>query len=487
MCSKACADESPALLGEITLSLDLLESRLRQDLALLNLPPADWVPRRADGALDVLVLGGGMLGLSASFALKRLGISRHRVLEAAPAGQEGPWVTYARMQTLRSPKHLVGPAQDIPSLTFRAWYTAQHGEEGWQALGKIPRAMWQDYLVWMRRVLALPVTNGVTATRIRRGRDGLVAVETEGAGVVVARRLVLATGRDGLGGPRMPDWVPANPGPRIRHSRDAVDFTALAGQRVAVVGASASAVDNAATALEHGAAEVHLLVRRAALPVLNRFKSMVHAGFTHGLPGLDDAARLEVLKAAFEGAVAPPRESLQRLAALPGFRLHMSTPVLSVAEDAEGVTLRLPQRELRVAMLILGTGFAIDLSKRPELADLAPRVKLWSDVLQPPGGLGEFALYPYLGPGFEFQQRDGGTQPWIGQVHAFAIGAMASLGLISGDIPGVGDGARRLAEAIARSLFVEDAAHHLAAVRAYADPELLGDEIPEAVLESADG
>ncbi|WP_245185462.1 NAD(P)-binding domain-containing protein [Falsiroseomonas frigidaquae] len=469
------------------MSLDLLESRLRQDLALLNLPPADWVPRRADGALDVLVLGGGMLGLSASFALKRLGISRHRVLEAAPAGQEGPWVTYARMQTLRSPKHLVGPAQDIPSLTFRAWYTAQHGEEGWQALGKIPRAMWQDYLVWMRRVLALPVTNGVTATRIRRGRDGLVAVETEGAGVVVARRLVLATGRDGLGGPRMPDWVPANPGPRIRHSRDAVDFTALAGQRVAVVGASASAVDNAATALEHGAAEVHLLVRRAALPVLNRFKSMVHAGFTHGLPGLDDAARLEVLKAAFEGAVAPPRESLQRLAALPGFRLHMSTPVLSVAEDAEGVTLRLPQRELRVAMLILGTGFAIDLSKRPELADLAPRVKLWSDVLQPPGGLGEFALYPYLGPGFEFQQRDGGTQPWIGQVHAFAIGAMASLGLISGDIPGVGDGARRLAEAIARSLFVEDAAHHLAAVRAYADPELLGDEIPEAVLESADG
>ncbi|MDP3417032.1 FAD/NAD(P)-binding protein, partial [Falsiroseomonas sp.] len=157
------------------MSLDQLESRLRQDLATLNLPPANWVPPRPDGALDVLVLGGGMLGLSASFALTRLGITHHRVLEAAPAGREGPWVTYARMQTLRSPKHLVGPAQDIPSLTFRAWYTAQHGEPGWQALGKIPRAMWQDYLVWLRRVLALPVTNGVTATRIRRGRDGLVA------------------------------------------------------------------------------------------------------------------------------------------------------------------------------------------------------------------------------------------------------------------------------------------------------------------------
>ncbi|MGX9964536.1 NAD(P)-binding domain-containing protein [Roseomonas sp. F4] len=468
-----------------TLSLDLLEARLRQDLALLNLPPANWVPPRPDGALDVLVLGGGMLGLSASFALQRLGIARHRVLDAAPAGQEGPWVTYARMLTLRSPKHLVGPAQDLPSLTFRAWYTAQHGEAGWEALGKIPRAMWMDYLVWLRRVLALPVTNGVTATRIRPGRDGLVAVETDREGVVLARRLVLATGRDGLGGPRVPDWVPATPGPRIRHSKDAIDFAALAGQSVAVVGASASAVDNAATALEHGAAEVHLLVRRAALPVLNRFKSMVHAGFTHGMPGLDDATRLAILMAAFEGAVAPPRESLLRLAAHPGFRLHLATPVLGVAEDAAGVTLALPGGPMRAAMLILGTGFAIDMSLRPELAELAPHVRLWADMVDAPGGLGEFATYPYLGPGFEFQPRGAARSAWVGRVYGFNIGAMASLGLVSGDIPGVGDGARRLAESIARSLFVEDAAHHLAAVRSYSDRELLGDEIPSAAIMGA--
>jgi cation diffusion facilitator CzcD-associated flavoprotein CzcO len=463
-------------------SLDLLEARLRQDLALLNLPPANWVPPRPDGALDVLVLGGGMLGLTASFALQRLGIRRHRVLDAAPAGQEGPWLTYARMRTLRSPKHLTGPAQDLPSLTFRAWHTAQHGEAGWEALGRIPRGMWMDYLVWLRRVLALPVTNGVTATRIRAGRDGLVAVETDREGLILTRRLVLATGRDGLGGPRLPEWLDAPPGPRIRHSRDEIDFAALAGQRVAVVGAAASAVDNAATALEHGAAEVHLLVRRPALPVVNRFKSMVHAGFTHGMPGLDDATRLAVLRAAAEGAVAPPRDSVQRLAAQPGFRLHLSTPVLGATEDAEGVTLRLPDREMRVAMLILGTGFAIDLTRRLELADLAPRVRLWADAVEVPGGLGEFATHPHLGPGFEFQPQGGGRSAWVGRVHAFNIGAMASLGLISGDIPGVADGARRLAEAIARSLFVEDAAHHLSVVRNHAERELLGDELPEGGL-----
>ncbi|WP_209318491.1 NAD(P)-binding domain-containing protein [Falsiroseomonas selenitidurans] len=468
------------------MSLDALEARLRQDFALLNLPPANWVPPRPDGALDVLVLGAGMLGITAGFTLQRLGILRHRLLDAAPAGQEGPWVTYARMQTLRSPKHLVGPAQDIPALTFRAWHTAQFGEAGWQALGKIPRPLWMDYLIWLRRVLALPVTNEIRATRIGPGPGGLIAVETDREGTLLARHVVLATGRDGLGGPRWPDWAPATPGPRIRHSRDAVDFAALAGQVVAVVGASASAVDNAAMALEAGAAEVHLLVRRPALPVLNRFKSMVHAGFTHGLPGLDDAGRLAVLQAAFEGSVAPPRESVLRLVRHAGFRLHLATPVRAVAEDAAGVTLHLPGGTLRAAMLILGTGFAIDLARRPELAPVAPHVRLWSDAWaaagRPAAQLGEFATYPHLGPGFELTERTPGTAPWLARLHAFNIGAMASLGLVSGDIPGVGDGGRRLGEAIARALFLEDRAAHLAAIRAYAEPELLGDEIPPAAL-----
>ena len=462
------------------MSLPALEAQLRQDLAALNQPAENWVPPRGPGISDALIIGGGMLGLTASLALTRLGIRHHRVLDAAPAGQEGPWITYARMLTLRSPKHLVGPAQDLPSLTFRAWYTAQHGEAGWDALGKIPRGMWMDYLIWFRSVLRLPVTNGIAMRGIRPGPDGLIAVETDTEGTLLTRRLVLATGRDGLGGPRIPDWVPQPRGPRIRHSAEVVDFAALAGKRVAVIGASASAVDNAATALEQGAAEVHMLVRRPALPVLNRFKSMTHAGYTHGLPGFDDATRLEILRAAGEGAVAPPRESLLRLTRQPGFRLHLATPVLAATEDAEGVTLRLPGETLRVAMLILGTGFAVDLALRPELAGIAPLVRRWGDVL--PGDLGEFATYPYLGRDFEFLARTPGTAPWLGHVHAFSIGAIASLGLISGDIPAVGDGARRLAEAMAGSLFQEDAAQHLAALRAYADPELLGDEVPAEAL-----
>ncbi len=462
------------------MSLAQLEARLRSDLAALNLPPANWVPAQA-GVTDALIIGGGMLGLAASFALSRLGILNHRVLDAAPAGREGPWVTYARMETLRSPKHLAGPGGEIAALTFRAWYSAQHGETGWEGLGKIPRALWQDYLGWFRAVLALPVGNGVAMTAIAPDADGLIEVTTS-AGLLRTRHLILATGRDGLGGPRIPDWVPNPRGPRIRHSSEAIDFTALAGRRVAVVGASASAVDNAATALEHGAAEAHLLVRRAAIPVLNRFKSMVHPGFTHGMPGLDDATRIAVLQAANAGAVAPPRESLMRLSRQPGFRLHLGTPVIAAAQDAAGVTLTLPQAALRADMLILGTGFTTDLTLRPELTSIAHQVRLWRDVAK---DAGDFAAHPYLTSGFAFQERKPDAAPWLGRIHAFNIAAIASLGLISGDIPGVSDGARRLAEHIAAALFRADAAAHLAKLRAYADPELLGDEVPEAAFAQA--
>jgi cation diffusion facilitator CzcD-associated flavoprotein CzcO len=57
----------------------------------------------------VAIIGAGMAGLAAAFALKRLGISNVRLFDRAPRGCEGPWVTYARMQTLRSPPELTGP------------------------------------------------------------------------------------------------------------------------------------------------------------------------------------------------------------------------------------------------------------------------------------------------------------------------------------------------------------------------------------------
>ena len=51
--------------------------------------------------LDILIIGGGMCGLTANLALRRVGISNLRTIYASLIGQEGPWLTHARMETLR--------------------------------------------------------------------------------------------------------------------------------------------------------------------------------------------------------------------------------------------------------------------------------------------------------------------------------------------------------------------------------------------------
>ncbi|MBN9268399.1 MAG: FAD-dependent oxidoreductase, partial [Hyphomicrobium sp.] len=122
-------------------ALAVLARRARHDLEMLNYPPSDWVPEVAgpDGKpmLDALIVGGGMCGQTAAFALRREGVRKIRVIDRCARGDEGPWGTYARMEILRSPKHLTGPDLGVPSLTFRAWYEAQHGEDGWAQLYKV--------------------------------------------------------------------------------------------------------------------------------------------------------------------------------------------------------------------------------------------------------------------------------------------------------------------------------------------------------------
>ena len=177
-----------------------LEARLRHDLACLNYPPANWVPpRRHEGreVAGVVLIGGGMCGLVAAFSLPRLGIRNLRILDRSEAGREGPWITYARMETLRSPKHLTGPAADLPALTFRAWYEAKVGPEAWERLGKIPRPMWMQYLSWYCQVLDLKVENGIEVTHIEPTTDGLLRLSLTGAAEaeLFARKVVLATGR----------------------------------------------------------------------------------------------------------------------------------------------------------------------------------------------------------------------------------------------------------------------------------------------------
>ncbi|MEO0681536.1 MAG: FAD-dependent oxidoreductase, partial [Pseudomonadota bacterium] len=266
-------------------------------------------------------------------------------------------------------------------------------------------------------------------------------------------------------------------GPRVRHSSAPLDPAELAGRRVAVVGLSASAFDNACLAAESGA-QATLLGRAARVPTVNTMKQTVYPGFAHGFPDLPPRARLDWLSYVARARTAPPRHTVQR-AARAGVRLVLGAEVARV-EEAGGGALRLIFADPALApaeadLAILGTGFAFDLSAAAELAAFAPHAALWRDLV-PDAQAGELLDCPALGPGFELTPRAGAAPEGLRRIRLFTHAAQPSLGNLAGDIPQASEGARRLARAIARDLFLEDAAHHRDALHAFDLPELLGDE-----------
>lgn len=470
--------------------LDTLEARLREDLAWLELPAPAWVPARhvdAQRVLDVAIIGGGMAGLTASAELRLLGIDNHRVFDQASEGREGPWVTYARMQTLRSPKQLTGPALRLPSLTFRAWFEAQFGRDQWDALYKIPRTQWMDYLRWYRRVLDLPVRNETRVGRLALREDGLIELDmVRGTPAVhervLARHVVLATGREGLGGPFVPEIARELPRSLYAHSSDAIDFAALRGRRVGVVGASASAFDNAASALEAGAASVDLFIRRAALPSINKLTGIGSPGLVHGFLHLSDDWKWRFLHYSAQSQTPPPRDSVLRVSQHAHARFHLGSPLQRI--DVRGDTLRVgtPKGTYDVDYLIFATGFHSEIDTRPEFAAIAPYVRRWRDRYTHADDLpnDELASSPDLDRNFAFQSRDPSHSDALSRIHCFNHAASLTHGKVAGDIPAISEGAQRLSRAIAAMLFDADRERHYEALLAFDTAELAGDEWTDA-------
>jgi len=83
---------------------------------------------------------------------------------------------------------------------------------------------------------------------------------------------------------------------------------------------------------------------------------------------------------------------------------------------------------------------------------------------------------PDLGAAFELQQKPENPCPGLDAIHCFCYPAALSHGTISGDIPAISDGAKRLAQGIASSLYREDVAQHYERMKKFDEPELFGDE-----------
>jgi len=457
--------------------LQQLALRARAEIAALAYPAQGWVQPRA-GFRDVAIVGGGQSALGIAFGLKRLGIADTVCLERAARGHAGPWLGYARMATLRTPKDLVGLEYGHAALGFRAWYEAQFGASAWQGLERIARVHWAAYLDWYADVTEPEIRYATSVARIEPVAGGfkLHCQTSDDEFAVHARRVVLATGFEGSGAWDVPGVVKNTVDPALwAHSNGPLPREKIAGKRVAILGHGASAFDNAAYALDNGAASVDLCFRRPKLPEINPHRWAEFAGFLDHFYDLPDALRWQ-LGYMFRVLDQPPtKNGVAAASAYPNFRVRPGADWQQIENRNGALSLRTATGAIDADFLICATGLASDLALRPELADLCGDIALWADRYAPPAdqthaGLG---VAPYLGPAFEFLEKRPGTAPWLANIQCFSFSASVSHGGQCTSISGHKFSLPRLTRGLARSFFLEQAGGLAASLAAFDAREIL--------------
>jgi cation diffusion facilitator CzcD-associated flavoprotein CzcO len=442
------------------------DAAAREALRLIGADPPNWVPERAGVDHNVTVVGGGQTGSAFCFALRRAGIGKVTVIDAAPdEARAGVWLNAARMNLLRTPKTLPGPELGIPAFAFQAWYEARHGEQAYAAIDRIPRTDWADYLSWYRRFLGIAIRYRTSLSRIEPadGHFRLHLDVDDRYRVETTRKVILCTGFTGNGGPYVPRVVSEGlPPARYAHTDAAIDFEWLRGKHVAVLGAAASAFDAAGVALESGCGSVRLFARRPHIASVPITRSRGYAGAYDNYHSLPDAIRWQQALRFFRWGSTPTTDAIERAVAHRDFHLHLASPWHSVRMDGDQVVVRAADNEFRCDFVIVGTGYCVDLSLRPELADFHPEVLLWRDRYTPPPGDQDAFLgaHPYLGAGHEYLERTPGAAPYLRDIHVQNPAGFVSFGLPIGDIPSMKRDIPTVVARISRDLFLADLSHH---------------------------
>ena len=413
--------------------LEAAERIARHDLARLNYPPANWVPERIgpDGkrVLDVLVVGAGMCGQTAGWNLLREGIRNIRVIDRNPHGHEGPWNTTARMPILRSPKHLTGPDLGVPSLTFRAWYEAQHGADGWEELYKVLRLDWMDYLVWVRKVVDLPVENGVALVACRAGRR---SPEGDAVDRRDAPRPQARAGQR----PRRLGRLPLARLPLVRSERSQAHRQGLPYAGRDRLHASSSASASACWACSQPRSTMPrprskpARARRSATPAARTCRRSTSPRASP-FPDSSAATACSTTTGAGESTPTcwPParRRRTNRCCGCRSCRASRSAspnPWLDVIVDDAGVTVKTTKATERFDAVFFGTGFDVDIAAARRSRPSRRTSNSGATRARPrrPRPTPRPRCYPYLGPGFELMEKEPGRTPLLAQHPSLQLG-----------------------------------------------------------------
>ena len=448
----------------MTAALQALATQALRELDTLSYPAAPWVDPVVgpDGqeALDCAIIGAGQFGLTIATGLRREQVNRIMCFDAAEEGCEGPWVTFARMTMLRTPKHLTGPDMGLPSLSFRAFWEAQHGQDAWDSMFRIPRTAWMDYLNWYRATLGLPVRNQWRLLGITPARAMLELLFDTPVGQrrVFARSVALAMGASCLAGQAVPPEVAAAlPHGRVLNAYDRLDCGALAGQRVGILGGSATAFDMANAALASGARSAEISLRRPNLPYANPRRWMENAGFLAHYFDLPDATKWAYMHRLNKIGQAPPKPTWEMARANPGFAIHLDAPWNDVSWNGSEVVVRAGERRLHYDSVIYASGMRTAIEDIPSLSAIAGQAALWRDRYTPPPELAGPAMgrHPYLDRYAAFQERNPGQAPWLGRVMSAMGGAGLSLGPVATSVSGMRYVVPRIVDGVKRQLFLD--------------------------------
>ena len=417
--------------------------------------------RRRGAAVSVLIVGGGQAGLVTAYGLRRKGIAGVLVVDGASAGFAGPWATYARMRTLRTPKNVKWPTWGVPAASPRAWFEARYGEAAWEQIEYFPTSDWHAFLEWYRDTLHIAVRFETTVVGIRGGEDGepfrVELRRRDGSSdTLAAERIVLATGLEGAGGRNLPRQLFAElPIDRYAHTHDDIDFSALRGRRIGILGGGTGAFDNAATALEHGAASAAVHMRRPSMPTVSPYRWMEFPGIIEHYDSFVDDQKWAFNLHLSRIDQPATQNAVWRAFSFPAFAFRCSSPWESAIWSGDEIIVRTPDGQERYDFVIAATGIAVDLSRRPELGDFVDEIVLWRDRIPPHllELMPSLGGYPYLDDRFGLRGADPERDRRLSRIHMFNHGSRLSMGVLSHQISGLYGGVHRLVRGVVGSIF----------------------------------